>query len=44
MASEWTGQETLAETDPEIKSIIQKEKHRQRVGLELIASEVSTTI
>lgn len=39
MSSQWTGQEPLAETDPEIKSIIQKEKQRQKLGLELIASE-----
>ncbi len=40
MASQWTGQEPLAQSDPEIKSIIQKEKQRQKIGLELIASEV----
>ena len=40
LSSQWTGQELLAETDPEIKSIIQKEKQRQKLGLELIASEV----
>ncbi|XP_064397822.1 serine hydroxymethyltransferase, mitochondrial-like isoform X2 [Halichondria panicea] len=39
MASQWTGQEPLAQTDPEIKSIIQNEKQRQKLGLELIASE-----
>ena len=41
MASQWTGQEPLAQTDPEIKSIIQNEKQRQKLGLELIASEVT---
>ncbi len=41
MATQWTGQEPLAQTDPEIKSIIQNEKQRQKLGLELIASEVT---
>ncbi|XP_017692096.1 PREDICTED: serine hydroxymethyltransferase, mitochondrial [Lepidothrix coronata] len=35
----WTGQESLAESDPEIWSLVQKEKDRQCRGLELIASE-----
>ena len=35
----WTGQETLEQDDPEMKAIIQAEKHRQMSGLELIASE-----
>ena len=39
-ASSWTLQEPLAEDDPEIMSLIKEEKHRQRTGLELIASEV----
>ncbi|XP_005098438.1 serine hydroxymethyltransferase, mitochondrial [Aplysia californica] len=37
--SVWTGQEGIQEDDPEIYSIIQKEKFRQANGLELIASE-----
>jgi len=37
--SVWTGQEPLAEDDPEIWSLIQQEKKRQNSGLELIASE-----
>ena len=36
----WTGREPLAEIDPDVLAIIQKEKHRQTSGLELIASEV----
>lgn len=36
----WTGQESLAESDPEMWSLVQKEKDRQCRGLELIASEV----
>ncbi|XP_068853741.1 serine hydroxymethyltransferase, mitochondrial [Aphelocoma coerulescens] len=35
----WTGQESLAESDPEMWSLVQKEKDRQCRGLELIASE-----
>ncbi|XP_057244322.1 serine hydroxymethyltransferase-like, partial [Malurus melanocephalus] len=35
----WTGQESLAESDPEIWNLVQKEKDRQCRGLELIASE-----
>ena len=35
----WTGQESLAEDDPEINNIIIDEKKRQMSGLELIASE-----
>ncbi|ESO83561.1 hypothetical protein LOTGIDRAFT_236570 [Lottia gigantea] len=35
----WTGNEPLSESDPELKSIIDKEKYRQTYGLELIASE-----
>ena len=35
----WTGQESLAEDDPEMAAIIKAEKHRQMSGLELIASE-----
>uniref|UniRef100_A0AAX7VTQ0 Serine hydroxymethyltransferase n=1 Tax=Astatotilapia calliptera TaxID=8154 RepID=A0AAX7VTQ0_ASTCA len=36
----WTGQETLAQDDPEMWNLLQKEKDRQCRGLELIASEV----
>ena len=39
--SQWSGQEPLQEDDPQIMELIRKEKERQRVGLELIASEVS---
>ncbi|XP_071312184.1 serine hydroxymethyltransferase, mitochondrial isoform X1 [Agelaius tricolor] len=35
----WTGQESLAQSDPELWSLLQKEKDRQCRGLELIASE-----
>ncbi|XP_030324015.1 serine hydroxymethyltransferase, mitochondrial [Calypte anna] len=35
----WTGQESLAESDPEMWNLVQKEKDRQCRGLELIASE-----
>lgn len=35
------GNKLLAESDPEIFALIQKEKKRQIEGLELIASEVS---
>ncbi|KAJ4933980.1 hypothetical protein JOQ06_006788 [Pogonophryne albipinna] len=38
-ASGWTGQETLAQDDPEMWSLLQQEKNRQCRGLELIASE-----
>ncbi len=37
----WTGRSALMESDPELKALIQKEKARQVLGLELIASEVS---
>lgn len=40
MAEQWTGQEPLAEDDPEIYQLVKEEKIRQRSGLELIASEV----
>ena len=36
----WTGQESLADSDPEVWALVQKEKERQCRGLELIASEV----
>ncbi|TNN66396.1 Serine hydroxymethyltransferase, mitochondrial [Liparis tanakae] len=35
----WTGQESLAEDDPEMWNLLLKEKDRQCRGLELIASE-----
>uniref|UniRef100_A0A7N9B1G8 glycine hydroxymethyltransferase n=1 Tax=Mastacembelus armatus TaxID=205130 RepID=A0A7N9B1G8_9TELE len=35
----WTGQESLAQDDPEMWELLQKEKDRQCRGLELIASE-----
>ncbi|KAK7076962.1 Serine hydroxymethyltransferase 2 [Halocaridina rubra] len=38
-ASSLTGNETLAEDDPEVWQLVQEEKYRQRRGLELIASE-----
>ena len=38
--TEWTGRNPLAELDPEINELIGKEKNRQVMGLELIASEV----
>jgi len=36
----WTGRSSLLDSDPELKSLIQREKDRQVSGLELIASEV----
>lgn len=36
----WTGQESLAQDDPEMWRLLQQEKDRQCRGLELIASEV----
>uniref|UniRef100_A0A8C7Y5C4 glycine hydroxymethyltransferase n=1 Tax=Oryzias sinensis TaxID=183150 RepID=A0A8C7Y5C4_9TELE len=38
----WTGQESLAEDDPEMWALLLKEKDRQCRGLELIASEVQS--
>ena len=38
-SSQWTGQESLQEDDPEMWRLIQEEKSRQVSGLELIASE-----
>ena len=35
----WTGQESLAEDDPEMYDLVREEKRRQLTGLELIASE-----
>merc|ERR1712179_471472 len=37
--SVWTGQEALQQDDPEMWSLVQEEKTRQKLGLELIASE-----
>uniref|UniRef100_A0A4W3K212 glycine hydroxymethyltransferase n=1 Tax=Callorhinchus milii TaxID=7868 RepID=A0A4W3K212_CALMI len=37
--SHWMGQESLAESDPEMWELVQREKDRQCRGLELIASE-----
>jgi len=37
--SVWNGQIHLEQDDPEMWSLLQKEKHRQKSGLELIASE-----
>ncbi|XP_046441010.1 serine hydroxymethyltransferase, mitochondrial-like [Daphnia pulex] len=37
--SKWTGQETLAQDDPEMWALVKEEKMRQKQGLELIASE-----
>lgn len=42
-AGAWTGQESLAEDDAEMWSLLQQEKDRQCRGLELIASEVRFT-
>lgn len=39
----WTGTESLAQDDPEIKKLIEMEKDRQLSGLELIASENFTS-
>jgi len=39
----WTGNEPLAEEDPEVYNIIKKEKYRQIHGIELIASENFTS-
>jgi len=38
-----TGQRTLEEHDPDLFDLIEKEKHRQWSGLELIASENLTS-
>merc|ERR1719330_2079823 len=35
----WTGMEDMRQDDPEMWGLIQEEKSRQRLGLELIASE-----
>ncbi|XP_021967426.1 serine hydroxymethyltransferase, mitochondrial isoform X2 [Folsomia candida] len=39
MAKQWTGQEPLAQDDPEMWELVKEEKIRQVNGLELIASE-----
>ena len=38
------GQKALLEHDPELHDLIEKEKHRQWAGLELIASENLVTL
>jgi hypothetical protein len=38
----WSGNELLEKDDPEMYDLIRQEKERQRNGLELIASEVSS--
>ena len=43
-ASTWTLRESLAEDDPEVKQLIEREKERQLKGLELIASEVRDNV
>lgn len=40
MSSGLTGNEAMAEDDPEMWKLLQDEKYRQKRGLELIASEV----
>ena len=42
--SEFNGNIPLAIDDPEVYSIVSKEKNRQKTGLELIASEVRVMI
>lgn len=42
-AAQWTGQESLAQDDPEMWRLLLQEKDRQCRGLELIASEVRDT-
>jgi glycine hydroxymethyltransferase len=42
--SKWTGQETLAQDDPEMWALVKAEKMRQKQGLELIASEVNSCL
>lgn len=44
MLSKWTGQEPLEQDDPEMWALIREEKERQKSGLELIASEVSSSV
>ncbi|CAF4150546.1 unnamed protein product, partial [Rotaria magnacalcarata] len=39
----WTGRESLRDSDPEMYGLIQKEKNRQKRGLEMIASENFTS-
>ena len=38
------GNLTLDKADPEIYDLVEREKHRQWSGLELIASEVQTSV
>ena len=42
--SKWTGQDSLAQDDPEMWALLQEEKTRQKQGLELIASEVLSRV
>lgn len=39
----WTGRESLRDSDPEMYGWMQKEKNRQKRGLEMIASENFTS-
>lgn len=39
----WTGKEEISAEDPELMALLEKEKHRQVHGLELIASENFTS-
>lgn len=43
-AAQWTGQESLAQDDPEMWRLLLQEKDRQCRGLELIASEVRDNV
>lgn len=40
----WSSNQNLKESDPQIFNIIEKESHRQRIGLEMIASENYTSL
>jgi len=42
--SSWTLNDPLSVADPEVFGLIQKEKDRQRKGLEMIASENFTSL
>ena len=43
-ANSWTLNEPLANVDPAVHAILAKEKQRQRLGLEMIASEQFTSL
>ncbi len=43
-SQKWYLNQTLDESDPQLFEIIQKEKRRQRRGLEMIASENFTSL